>query len=226
MTGLNGTATTYKPLIPFGTTSFVVVERTVRLIADDPQFGGFEVDVRSNLAGFERERLIAGLDEIDEAQAAIVARSEADAKRIDDEYAAAVDANRAAAELARRAATDRMITQISRDIEATRVHRLPLIAPYIHAWNAYEPDGQGGYTEIPPPRVGGVDVFDRITPPMVQWLVSAVLQGYRSGKGLTQASLPTSGELLPLGSASVIGGPKVNPLSTPASRRKSSTRSA
>lgn len=223
MTGLNGKDTSHQPLIPFGVTSFVVVERTVRLTADDPQFAGFEVDVRSNLAGFERERLIAGLDEIDAAQRTIFAQHQARAEQIDAARAEALAASDAAKVIALRAETTALLESMERSIRDLKPRKYPLIAPYVHAWNVYEPDDAGGYREIPPPRVAGAEAFAHITEAMADWLVGTVVGAYKSGKGLGR---PTSDASPPPGSVPIVGGPRVNPRSTPASRPRSLKPSA
>lgn len=60
-----------------------------------------------------------------------------------------------------------------------------LIAPYVRAWNAVWLDEETGEAmDIPAPAVGGPDVLDQIDDPMRDWLVLAIVGGYRGGKGV------------------------------------------
>jgi hypothetical protein len=60
-----------------------------------------------------------------------------------------------------------------------------LAAPLVRDWNAVGLDAETGEERpIPPPAVGGPDVFLCIFPVQSQWIMSTVLMSYRLGKPL------------------------------------------
>jgi len=70
-----------------------------------------------------------------------------------------------------------------------------LLAPYIRAWNATGiVAATGDEAPLPAPAEGGPDVLDLIEPPMREWIVETIGNGYVTGKGI---SFPSSGPSAP-----------------------------
>ena len=184
---------------------FIVREKYTRVDCDLPGWEGFWIEVRQNLAQWERTALIEALeaneDRVHELQDAMT------------EWARETDAAMAAtddpAEKKRlRAAIRAFERQYPKDLEAILAERFPLIVPHVRAWNLFARGDDGEPVPLPPPCEGGVEVLVDLDRDLVWWMARQILTAYRGGKSLSGLST-TRDESQPLTSASPSAGPQV-----------------
>jgi len=183
---------------------FVLSERYVDVVCDEPGYEGFSINARMNLKNRERADLERALADRSERYKIELEKrvhaAEAIGKLIEEAKAAGDDEK--AARLTEKATES---ADWSSWIEAAGRETKALVAPYVRRWNVYTAGPDGEPVEVPAPMTGGVDAFDEIDGPMTDWIIKSVLLAYRGGKGfkplLTSAAAkqgrgdgPNSGE--------------------------------
>lgn len=141
---------------PNGRPAPFVIKHTRRWVeCDDPAYEGFAIYVSAQITNAEREVLA-------DAHDAIMRYETTEYPKL---VAAATKEGKGA------------------EVESPREREMRLIAPLVFDWNAVGLTDAGDEAPIPPPAVGGPAVFSLIFPDQYDWIVRAVLLGYRTGKG-------------------------------------------
>lgn len=202
---------------------FIARDRYVWVECELPGYEGFRAEVRQNLTQGERTTLRERLAELEEQMADLQLGHMERAREIDERRAVATTPVESMRESA---ATRDLLAEFSVEVERRLLQQNELIAPHVRAWNLFLPGADGEPEPVPAPQVAGPGVFDELDRPLVGWLISEVLMAYRGGKGLSAGSTRSAEQPAP-GPEPTSDGPQVIDTSaTPASRQKSSGRSA
>lgn len=200
---------------------FVLSERYVDVVCDEPGYEGFVVNVRMNLSNRERAELERSANDLAESFRADSEKRAAERTKLNELADAARDdgddakAKRLLAKL--QANLNDSTLQFQEFVAATRRK----IAPYVRRWNVYATGPDGEIVEVPAPQVAGPGAFDEIDDAMVNWIVRELLQAYRGGKGFAPLST-NAGARQGRGGEPSSDAPKASRTpSSPASRRSS-----
>lgn len=148
-------------------------------------------EIRTNLSHGEREAFIEASNRIKRDLWDFIESRIAAGAKLDEAVTNAKDQKAKVAAIEKRRA---FIDEQDRGTDPFRIRRIELVAPYIRDWNLGDVDADGTIVKIPPPIDGGVMSFATVDEVVLAWLLDAIEQGYRGGKGLrtrSRASDPT-----------------------------------
>jgi hypothetical protein len=211
---------------PFTPTPFILKERFTRIDCPLDGYAGLWFEVRMNLSNGELHALREAVQALDDQTSELGADYMERAQEIDARRAAVP-----AEDGATRWALFREAVQNKRAYEAALepigIERRSLIAPYIRAWNFYEPDPAGGEPIPLPPPCQAPEVLGELSGDVILWLCREVLTAYQGGAGFATGSGRSAAAPEP-GQTPSSGGPQIRePLSpSPRRRSKSSGRKA
>lgn len=164
---------------------FILREKYTWVACDQADYGDVSAEIRTNLSHDERAAFVEASNRIKHELRAYLEGRMAKAAAIDKAVRDAPTDKAKALAIAKRHA---FMDDQDRGADPFRVRRLELIAPYIRDWNIGTLDADGTEVKVPPPMDGGIASFAHTDDVVVAWLVEAIEQGYRGGKGLRTPS--------------------------------------